>query len=427
MNRTAGSAALLGLACLWPCLAHADRPRPVKPVEQGVVEVPLDHRAPRAGTRKLRFERYRRSGTRPLVALHGGPGAPMPMGMILASPIGTVLLRHYDVVYFDQRGAGRSLLPAEKERRHVARHHARHTMAQHIGDIEVLRKKLFAGKKITVLGSSWGGFLGLGYALAHPDAVEALILGSCESTGFAFVQVCERVDHALQEAALGEPRFAAAWRRFRAATKRGQIVWRAGKPEAYRVQETDLISIADLFLAKARYKDLARALEAIVDGTDKGKALLDRLDLGPAFRADLGGSLPGTATFCQELVARDLLASVRRAAPALACDPRAYARAVLRTCRSFGTRRTVLNMEAALRKVAVPALLFAGRFDPLIPWQATARTAARLPNAGFVLVDGPHTPVKEGGTCLAEAIDAFARTGKPAAKTCPPPRPRTPK
>ncbi len=98
---------------------------------------------------------------RPVVFLHGGPGAgSSPDHRRFFDP------NHYRIVVFDQRGAGRSAPLGEL---------AGNTTAHLVADIEALRAHLGIARW-QVFGGSWGSTLALAYAQAHPARVEALVL-----------------------------------------------------------------------------------------------------------------------------------------------------------------------------------------------------------------------------------------------------------
>jgi proline iminopeptidase len=95
----------------------------------------------------------------PIVVLHGGPGLDMNYLAADLEPLG----RSHRVVFYDQRGAGRSSLdPAV-------------TAADLVADLDALRRSLKLDR-LTLLGHSWGGGLAALYAFDHPDRVERLIL-----------------------------------------------------------------------------------------------------------------------------------------------------------------------------------------------------------------------------------------------------------
>lgn len=106
----------------------------------------------------------RRTGAGPAtVVLHGGPGAHhdylLPGFDRLA--IGRTL------VYYDQRGGGRS--PVDRE--------VPCGWQEQVGDLEALRE-VWAFDQLSLAGYSWGGLLAILYALAHPSRVSSLALVS---------------------------------------------------------------------------------------------------------------------------------------------------------------------------------------------------------------------------------------------------------
>ncbi|MCZ8174194.1 MAG: prolyl aminopeptidase [Burkholderiaceae bacterium] len=117
--------------------------------------LPLD------GQHTMYFEESGHPRGRPVVYLHGGPGAGMePSIRRLHDP------QAYRLVMFDQRGCGRST-PAGELRDNTTQHL--------VADIERLREHLGIGRWI-VSGGSWGSTLALAYAQAHPRRCEALVL-----------------------------------------------------------------------------------------------------------------------------------------------------------------------------------------------------------------------------------------------------------
>jgi proline iminopeptidase len=80
-------------------------------------------------------------------------------------------------VLFDQRGCGRSTPLASATDADLSAN----TTAHLIADIEALRA-LHRVERWTVLGMSWGTTLGLAYAQAHPQRVDALVLALVTTT-----------------------------------------------------------------------------------------------------------------------------------------------------------------------------------------------------------------------------------------------------
>jgi pimeloyl-ACP methyl ester carboxylesterase len=398
--------------------------------KSGKIEVPADHRSPKGEKLSLVYERMGK-GKRPAILLHGGPGVGMPASKILpGSEPGRMALEHYDLVYFDQRGASRSLRPEEAKLDFVKARRALYAMDQYIGDIEVIRTKLFgAGAKVTVFGSSWGGVLGLGYAVAHPDKVEALVLGSFSASGWISGRVCQTAETAVLAAEQEVPELARAMKALREAIAKKKIVWHRGKKDQRALRLSDVVEILMPFAMKARYVQAAALLGAIAKQDPKGQGFLDELAMNELSTA--GASMPGAATFCQELaVRRDLEAAGAASPPSLYCDSQKVASELATFCAPFwseqpprGSAATTggkaFDVERKLSSLRMPALVFAGRLDPVVPWQATASTALRMGNATFLLVKkGGHTPFDEGGACFARAIESLATKKLPVDLSC---------
>ncbi len=107
----------------------------------------------------------RRAGRGPeVVVLHGGPGAHHDYLL----PGFDRLAAGRTLVYYDQRGGGRSPVPREVP---VG-------WREQVADLESLRG-LWGLDRLTLAGYSWGGLLSLLYALEHPERVERLALVSC--------------------------------------------------------------------------------------------------------------------------------------------------------------------------------------------------------------------------------------------------------
>ncbi len=101
------------------------------------------------------------SGSEMVVVLHGGPGAHHDYLL----PQYDLLARGRTLLYYDQRGGGRS--PVARAMPLGWR--------EHVADLEALRAYWGLGA-LTLLGYSWGGLLALLYTLVHPDRTERLAL-----------------------------------------------------------------------------------------------------------------------------------------------------------------------------------------------------------------------------------------------------------
>lgn len=108
---------------------------------------------------------YRTLGEgKPLLVIHGGPGLTHDYFL----PEFSRLAEGHLLIFYDQRGCGRSAEPFEDQLINLD---------QYIDDIETIRKEL-EFEKISILGHSWGAFLALHYGLIHSERVEKLILSN---------------------------------------------------------------------------------------------------------------------------------------------------------------------------------------------------------------------------------------------------------
>lgn len=108
------------------------------------------------------FERRAGQGA-PGIVLHGGPGAHHDYLL----PGFDTLADRRTLIYYDQRGGGRSAVPREVP---VG-------WREQVADLEALRER-WGLEQLTIVGYSWGGLLAMLYAIEHPTRVERLALVS---------------------------------------------------------------------------------------------------------------------------------------------------------------------------------------------------------------------------------------------------------
>jgi proline iminopeptidase len=126
---------------------------PVAPFNSGFLQVSDIH--------ELYFEECGNPAGKPVVFLHGGPGAGSNAAVRrFFDPA------RYRIVIFDQRGSGRSRPHASLED---------NTTWHLVADIEQLRQHLTINCW-QVFGGSWGSALALAYAQTHPEVVTELVL-----------------------------------------------------------------------------------------------------------------------------------------------------------------------------------------------------------------------------------------------------------
>jgi proline iminopeptidase len=167
----------------------------------------------------------------PAVVLHGGPGAHHDYLL----PGFDALADGRELVYYDQRGGGRSP---------VARG-APVGWTEHVADLEALRAH-WGFDRLTLAGYSWGGLLALLYALAHPGRVKRLALVSLAPTWRA---ARDRFEAVFARRNL-DPAFQEERRRLRESGLRER------DPAAFQQRIFEL-SVAPYFFDPARARELA--------------------------------------------------------------------------------------------------------------------------------------------------------------------------
>ena len=174
------------------------------PVEPGPVGAPSaalsagEHEATLRGVRIW----YRVAGnwdgrSAPVVYLAGGPGGNSYTFSMIAGPF---LEPDNLMVYYDQRGTGRSERPAGGD----------YAISTLVDDIEALRLQLGV-PKLSLIAHSFGAILGLEYAARYPDRVAALVVAgalwnapmSCREQAEQFA--ARRPDAYARIVAAGEP------------------------------------------------------------------------------------------------------------------------------------------------------------------------------------------------------------------------------
>ena len=91
------------------------------------------------------------AGADTVIAIHGGPGVDLES---IAGDFAPLAAQH-TVIFYDQRGGGKSQIVADP---------AQLTLDRHLADLEAVRAH-FGIRKMTLVGHSWGGLLAVLYAL----------------------------------------------------------------------------------------------------------------------------------------------------------------------------------------------------------------------------------------------------------------------
>jgi proline iminopeptidase len=143
---------ILAALLLLSCLAVAEQ----RPTSTGTITTPdVD----------LAYETYGTPGSAtPVIVANGGPG--LSHIYMLQNDVWTRLSRNRQIVFYDQRGTGKS--------KHV-KPDASWGMDAQVADMEAVRAKS-GFQKFDLIGDSYGGLLAMAYAAAHPEHIDKLIL-----------------------------------------------------------------------------------------------------------------------------------------------------------------------------------------------------------------------------------------------------------
>jgi proline iminopeptidase len=104
------------------------------------------------------------SASTPVIAVNGGPG--LSHVYMIQNNVWERLSKDRRIVFYDQRGLGKSTR---------IRPGASQELDAQISDLEAVRAHL-GFSKFALVGDSYGGFLAMAYAAAHPEHIEKLIL-----------------------------------------------------------------------------------------------------------------------------------------------------------------------------------------------------------------------------------------------------------
>ena len=131
---------------------------------------------------KIYYEVIGSGSAIPLLLVNGGPG--FDHTYLHASTAWDTLAKNRRVIFYDQRGDGRSeaLKPGQSC-----------TLADQIEDLDALRAHLGL-EKVDLLGHSWGGYLSMAYSARHPEHISHLFIVDSAApkwadTLFLFAQV----------------------------------------------------------------------------------------------------------------------------------------------------------------------------------------------------------------------------------------------
>ncbi|MEZ4869775.1 MAG: alpha/beta fold hydrolase [Caldilineaceae bacterium] len=233
----------------------------------------------------------------PLIALNGGPGRSHQA--LLNAPVWNELAQERPVVFYDQRGTGRS---SRLEAGGSC------TLGDQLLDLEVLRTHLYGGshseqsieaEQVDLLGHSWGGYLAMAYTARYPQQVRRLIL-----VGSAAPRIQDTV-------MLAKELFPEIVER----REQLKVAWRLGDEEAFQEAERLYRSLC-FYSSKKRDEFLATSGRSVMH-FDVARALnadLQRFDLNPVLPKFTQPTLVVTGRF-DLIVAPSVAYAIHKAIP----------------------------------------------------------------------------------------------------------------
>jgi proline iminopeptidase len=110
---------------------------------------------------KYHTETFGNPDSTAVIAIHGGPGQGYEYMKCLKQ-----LSNTYHVIFYDQRGAG---LSPRVDKKYL-------TIEQSIDDLHSIVEYFSNGKKVKLIGHSWGAMLVVGYLSKHPETVSQAVI-----------------------------------------------------------------------------------------------------------------------------------------------------------------------------------------------------------------------------------------------------------
>ena len=110
---------------------------------------------------KYHTEIFGQPDSTPVIMVHGGPGQGYEYMKSLQG-----LAKDYRVIFYDQRGAG---LSPRVDKKYL-------TIEQSLEDLHSIVEHFSNGKKVKLIGHSWGAMLVVGYLSKHPEKVSEAVI-----------------------------------------------------------------------------------------------------------------------------------------------------------------------------------------------------------------------------------------------------------
>jgi pimeloyl-ACP methyl ester carboxylesterase len=227
---------------------------------------------PLGGVDQWVLMRGRQVSNPPLIVLHGGPGF---SDTLFFRHFNAALESTYTMVYWDQRGAGKSFDPGLSR--------STMTVEQFIADLDELVSLVRARvghTQVVLLGHSWGSTLGVLYAARFPEKVAAYVgaaqigdarAAEAASYAFAVSEARRLADQAALEGlrAIGPPPYSASalfqermWVQRLVGERPAKTIWQLGRillaSEEYSIVDVPKVIKGFRFSLEALWSEASR-------------------------------------------------------------------------------------------------------------------------------------------------------------------------
>lgn len=385
----------------------------------------------------------------PILYIHGGPGYATVDYVFPYFPKGKTwpgFRKTRDIVFFDQRGTGRSepafcaeLSNAMREIQQASPP-AREALDRSTAALAACRPKMlaqgfdFAAYNSTatvedaedlrralgiaqwnLYGISYGSLVGLEYLRRHPDGVRAAILDSLfppnSPHGAELITPTAMGYQALQRACLRDTACAARFPDILGTLQRAVARLDAQplpRPAGGRITGDTLRGIAWSMLVRTPTAPwVPLVLEHAASGDEQVIRKLDGLYGGSGGFGDYSHG-QAVAVNCFEVIGGSVADSMRTALsryPYLAAAD-AVASEYDEMCAAWQVQRAAPEFHAPVHSI-VPTLLYGGEFDPATPFDDAVLAAKTLPNGTLVYVPGASHAAFALDDCTRGVAHAF--------------------
>mgnify|MGYP000400253332 CR=1 FL=1 len=143
------------------------------------------------------------AGKFPVLVLHGGPGAAHDY----LEPIEALAATGRPVIFYDQLGCGQSDRPHDPSLWDVP------LFVEEVGAV----RQALGLDRLHILGQSWGGMLGMEYALTQPEGLVSLIIANSPASMTQWVSEANRLRACFSTRRRGRPPRRTTRRRWRSS------------------------------------------------------------------------------------------------------------------------------------------------------------------------------------------------------------------